>query len=57
VLVPFHDPTQDFKQLFKGPLFLVKVSSYNGIFACTAMGTSLGEITRIDEQLANVREV
>jgi hypothetical protein len=52
VLAPFHDPPQDFKQLFKGQLFLVKVS----IFAFTAMGASLAEITRTHQQLANVRE-
>jgi len=38
MLAPFNDPPQDFKQLFKGPLFLVKVSSNNGIFAFTAVG-------------------
>jgi hypothetical protein len=52
VLASFHDPPQDFKQLFKGQLCLVKVS----IFAFTDMGTSLAEITRTDQQLANVRE-
>jgi hypothetical protein len=39
MFAPFHDPPQDFKQLFKGPLFLVKVSSNNDILAFTAMGS------------------
>jgi hypothetical protein len=56
VLASFHDPPQDFKQFFKGPLFLVKFSSYNGIFAFTTMGASLAEIARTDEQLTNARE-
>jgi len=44
------------EELFKGPLFLVKVSSYSGIFAFTSMGATLAEINRTDEQLANARE-
>jgi len=33
VLAASHDPTPEFKQLFKDPLFLVKVRSYKSIFA------------------------
>jgi hypothetical protein len=36
-----RDPRQEFKQLFEDPLFLVKVRSYNSIFAFTSMGESL----------------
>jgi hypothetical protein len=42
---------KEFKQLYKDPLFLVKVSSYNSIFAFTSMRASLMENARIDEQL------
>jgi len=37
VLARLHDSPQDFKQLFEDPLFLVKVGSYNSIFAFTSM--------------------
>jgi hypothetical protein len=32
---------KEFKQLYKDPLFLFKVSSYNNIFAFMPMGASL----------------
>jgi len=51
-LVRLHDPPQEFKQLFVDPLFLVKVRSYNSIFAFTSMGESLAANSRIDEQVA-----
>jgi hypothetical protein len=57
VLAPLAEPTQDFKQLFEDPLFLVKIRSYNSIFAFTSVSVSLTENARIDEQLANPREV
>jgi len=47
VLVSLHDPLQESKQLFKDPLFLVKVRSFNSIFAFTSMGVSLTENARI----------
>jgi hypothetical protein len=56
VLAGLYDPPQEFKQLFEDPLFLVKVRSYNSIFAFTSMGESLAENSRIDEQLANAPE-
>jgi hypothetical protein len=34
---------KEFKELYKDPLFLFKVSSYNSIFAFTSMGASLME--------------
>jgi len=56
VLARLHDPPQDFKQLFEDPLFLVKVRSYNSIFAFTSMGESLAKNSRIDEQMAKAPE-
>jgi hypothetical protein len=53
---PFHDPPQEFKELFEDPLFLVKVRSCNSIFPCTSMGASLTVNARIDEQLAKARK-
>jgi len=41
------------KSCVEGPLFLVKVSSYNNIFAFTTMDASSVENARIDEKLAN----
>jgi hypothetical protein len=45
-----------FKQLFKDPLFLVKVRFYNSICALMSMGASLTENARTDKQLANAPE-
>ena len=50
-----HD-SNDFKQLFKDRLFLVKVRSYNSIFTFKFMGASFAENARIDEQVTKVRE-
>ena len=41
VLAQLHDPPQEFKQLFKDPLFLVKVRFYNSICALMCLGSSL----------------
>ena len=40
-LAQLHDPPQEFKKLLEDSLFLVKVRSYNNIFAFTSMGESL----------------
>jgi hypothetical protein len=47
VFVSLHDPLQESKLLFKDPLFLTKVSSYNNILAFTSTGASLTENGRI----------
>jgi len=57
VLAPLHDPPQEFKHLFKDPLFLVKVRSYKSIFAFMSMGAWLMENARIDEQLEDTQDV
>jgi hypothetical protein len=41
------------KSCVEDPLFLVKVKSYNCIFAFTNMDASFVENARIDEKLAN----
>jgi hypothetical protein len=56
VLATLYDPPQQFKHLLEDPLFLVKFSSYNSVFAFTSMGASLMENFWIDEQLANPRQ-
>jgi hypothetical protein len=56
VLAPLHDPPQEFKQLFKDPLLLEKVRSYNIIFAFTSMGAWRTENARTDEQLEDTQE-
>ena len=56
VLAPLHDPPQEFKQLFKDPLYLVKVRSYKSIFAFMSMGAWLTENAGIDEQLEDTQE-
>ena len=40
MFAPLHDTPQDLKELFEDPLFLVKVKSYNSIFAFTSMNVS-----------------
>jgi hypothetical protein len=56
VLAPLGDPNQDLNQLSEDPLLLVKITSYNNIFALTSIAASLTKNARIDEQLANGRE-
>jgi len=56
VLAPLHDPPQEFKQLFKDPLFLVKIRSYKSIVTFTSMGAWLTENAWIDEQLEDTQE-
>jgi len=49
VLAPLHDPPQEFKQLFEDQLFLVKLKSYNNIFAFTSIDAAFVDNSRIDE--------
>ena len=56
VLAQLHDPPQEFKQLFKNPLFLVKVRFYNSICALMSMDSSLIKNAWIDKQLENAPE-
>jgi len=51
-----HDPSQEFKQLFKYQMFLFKVKVLNSIFIFSSVRASLAENVQIDEQLANSRE-
>jgi len=56
VLAQVHDTPQDFKELLKDGLLLVKVRSYNSIFSFKSIGASFAENARIDEQVAKARE-
>jgi hypothetical protein len=51
-----HDSPQDFKELLKDGLLLVKVRSYNSLFSFKSFGASFTENARIDEQVAKARE-
>jgi hypothetical protein len=55
VLAPFYNPPQEFKHMPEDPLFLLKIRSYNSIFAFTCMGASLTKSDQIDEKIARVR--
>jgi len=56
VLAQLHDPPQEFEQLFKDPLFLVKVRFYNSICALMSMGASLTKYAQIEKQLEDAPE-
>jgi len=57
VFATLHEPSQDSEKIqFEDILYLVKVGSYNSIFAFTSMCASLTENAGIDEQLVEVRE-
>jgi hypothetical protein len=56
VLAQLHDTPQEFKQLFKDPLFLVKVRFYNSIYALCPRVHRLQNNARIDKQLENAPE-
>lgn len=51
-----HDSPQDFKELLKDGLLLIKFRSCNGIFSFKSIGSSFAENARIDEQVAKARE-
>ena len=50
------DSPQESKHLFEDLLYLVKVRSYNSLFAFTSKGASLAENAQIDEQPANTQQ-
>ena len=56
MLAPLDEPPQQFKQLLANPSFLVKIKSYNRIFAFMPTGASLTDNARIGKKLANARE-
>jgi hypothetical protein len=56
VFAQVHDPLQDFKELLKEGLFLVKIRFYNSIFSFKSSGASFAENAPIDGQVAKARE-
>jgi hypothetical protein len=56
VLAQMHDSLQDFKELLKEGLFLVKIRFYNSIFSFRSIGASFAENAPIDEQVVKARE-
>jgi hypothetical protein len=56
VLAQLHDPPQEFKQLFKDPLFLAKVRFYKSICALMSVGSKVKKNAWIDKQLENALE-
>lgn len=56
VLAQMHDSPQNFRELLKDGLILVKVTSYNSIFSFKSIGSSFAENAPIDEQVAKARE-
>ena len=56
MLAPFYNP-QEFKNMPEDPSFLLRIRSYNNIFAFMCMGASLKKNDRIDEKLARARTV
>ena len=56
VLAPSDDPPQELKQSFANSSVLVKIRSYNRIFAFMPIGASLTENAQTDKQLENARE-
>jgi hypothetical protein len=56
VFAQVHDSLQDFKELFKEGLFLVKIRSYNSIFSFKSIGASFAKNAPIDGKVAKARE-